>query len=99
MAPAELEALLLSHPDVDDVGVIGVPDEEAGEVPRAYVAKAPGSAVTAKDLNDFVDSKEIVLYHPSLSYPFSFLFSFDSFDSASSSFPRLDHFQIGRDDQ
>lgn len=56
MAPAELEALLLSHPDVDDVGVIGVPDDEAGEVPRAYVAKRPGSEVTAKDLHEFVES-------------------------------------------
>lgn len=37
VAPAELEALLLSHPAVADVAVIPVPDEEAGELPKAFV--------------------------------------------------------------
>jgi acyl-CoA synthetase (AMP-forming)/AMP-acid ligase II len=37
VAPAELEALLITHPEVADVAVVGVPDEEAGEVPKAYV--------------------------------------------------------------
>ena len=32
--PAELEALIITHPKVADVAVIGVPDEEAGELPR-----------------------------------------------------------------
>ena len=57
MAPAELEALLLTHPDVDDVGVIGIPDEEAGEVPRAYVVRRPGSGVSEEELHTFVESK------------------------------------------
>ncbi len=39
MAPAELEALLLTHPGIADAGVIGIPDSIAGEVPRAYVVK------------------------------------------------------------
>jgi 4-coumarate--CoA ligase len=37
VAPAELEALLLSHPLVADVAVIGRPDDRAGEVPVAYI--------------------------------------------------------------
>ncbi|MFN8453373.1 MAG: AMP-binding protein, partial [Anaerolineae bacterium] len=37
VAPAELEALLLTHPVVADVAVIPSPDEEAGEVPKAFV--------------------------------------------------------------
>ena len=37
VAPAELEALLLSHPSIDDAAVIPSPDEEAGEVPKAFV--------------------------------------------------------------
>ena len=37
VAPAELEALLLEHPQITDAAVIGRPDEEAGEIPVAYV--------------------------------------------------------------
>ena len=41
MAPAELEGLLISHPAVADAAVIGVPSEEAGELPRAYIVLKP----------------------------------------------------------
>ncbi|KAF4968303.1 hypothetical protein FSARC_4248 [Fusarium sarcochroum] len=41
VAPAELEAHLLSHSFVDDCAVIQVPDARAGEVPKAFVVKAP----------------------------------------------------------
>lgn len=37
VAPAELEGHLLDHPDVNDVGVVGVPDEFSGELPLAFV--------------------------------------------------------------
>ncbi len=37
IAPAELEALLLTHPAVADAAVIPIPDEEAGELPKAFV--------------------------------------------------------------
>jgi acyl-CoA synthetase (AMP-forming)/AMP-acid ligase II len=55
--PAELEALLITHPDVADVAVIGVPDDEAGELPKAFVVKREGSSVTETDLQDFVKEK------------------------------------------
>jgi len=43
VAPAELEGLLASHPDIDDVGVIGVYSiEQATELPRAYVVPKKG---------------------------------------------------------
>jgi long-chain acyl-CoA synthetase len=39
VAPAEIEALLFEHPGVADVAVIGKPDAEAGEVPKAFVVR------------------------------------------------------------
>jgi acyl-coenzyme A synthetase/AMP-(fatty) acid ligase len=41
VAPAELEAHLLTHPAVSDCAVIAVPDDAAGEVPKAIVVKSP----------------------------------------------------------
>jgi acyl-CoA synthetase (AMP-forming)/AMP-acid ligase II len=38
VAPAELEAVLVEHPAVAEAAVVGRPDEEAGEVPKAFVA-------------------------------------------------------------
>ena len=52
--PAELEALLLTHPAVADAAVIGVPDEEAGEIPAAFVVLKPGADATAPDIQGFV---------------------------------------------
>ncbi len=57
VAPAELEALLLTHPAVAEAAVIGVPDERAGELPRAYVVLKPNMEVTFQQLQDFVASK------------------------------------------
>lgn len=50
VAPAELEALLLTHPAVADVAVIGEPDEEAGELPSAFVVLKPGAEAGADEL-------------------------------------------------
>ena len=52
--PAELEALIVSHPKVLDVAVIGIPDVEAGELPKAFVVAAPGSGITAEELQEYV---------------------------------------------
>ena len=55
VAPAELEALLLSHPKVADVAVIGVRDEDGEEVPKAFVVlKEP---VPADEIMDFVAAR------------------------------------------
>lgn len=54
VAPAEIEAVLHGHPAVVDCAVFGVPDQRAGEVPVAAVQLAPGSDVTADDLEGLV---------------------------------------------
>ena len=43
VAPAELEAHLLTQPGVNDCVVIGIPSDREGEVPKAFVVKAPGA--------------------------------------------------------
>ena len=50
VAPAELEAVVQSHPAVADAAVIPSPDTEAGEVPKAYVVIKPGAAATADEI-------------------------------------------------
>jgi acyl-CoA synthetase (AMP-forming)/AMP-acid ligase II len=52
--PAELEALLVAHPAIADVAVIGIPDEEAGELPKAFVVVQPGAELTETDVEDYV---------------------------------------------
>lgn len=47
VAPAELEGHLLSHPDVADTCVVGVPDDFSGEVPLAFVALSADAAKRA----------------------------------------------------
>ncbi len=61
VAPAELEALLITHPKVADVAVIGVDDDEAGEVPKAFVATVPGETVTIEELQELI-SEHLVSY-------------------------------------
>jgi len=52
--PAELEGLLLTHPAVADSAVIGVPDDEAGEIPKAFITLKPGAEASAEDIQEFV---------------------------------------------
>ncbi len=58
MAPAELEDILTSHPAVLEAAVIGIPDDHAGELPRAYVVKKPGmESVSQAEIQAFIDAK------------------------------------------
>jgi acyl-CoA synthetase (AMP-forming)/AMP-acid ligase II len=50
VAPAVLEGLLLRHPAVADAAVIGVPDEEAGELPKGFVVLKPGQSADPDEI-------------------------------------------------
>ncbi|XP_013136652.1 PREDICTED: 4-coumarate--CoA ligase 1-like [Papilio polytes] len=52
--PAEIETLLLQHEGVRDVGVVGLPDALAGEVPLAFVVPQPGACLNEAELQKFV---------------------------------------------
>ena len=52
VAPAELEALLLTHPAIADVAVVRSPDDYAGEVPKAFVVRK--ATVDEIEIMDFV---------------------------------------------
>ncbi|KAH9693718.1 4-coumarate--CoA ligase-like 5 [Citrus sinensis] len=52
--PAELEALLLTHPKISDAAVVPFPDKEAGQYPMAYVVREAGSRLSENEVMDFV---------------------------------------------
>ena len=54
VAPAELEDLLLKMPGIEDAAVVGVPDPDSGELPKAYVVRAAGSTITTKDVQEYI---------------------------------------------
>ena len=61
MPPAELEALLLTLPQVQDCIVIPVLNEEAGEIPRAYVVVGANQTITEEEITEYV-SKHVAHY-------------------------------------
>jgi 4-coumarate--CoA ligase len=52
--PAELEALLVTHEGIADAAVIGIPDDEAGELPKAFITLKPGHEADEQGIKDFV---------------------------------------------
>ncbi|KAG7061977.1 4-coumarate-CoA ligase [Colletotrichum scovillei] len=56
VAPAELEACLLGHSSVADCAVISVPDDRAGEVPKAYIVRS--GPCSEKDIQEYVQARK-----------------------------------------
>jgi acyl-coenzyme A synthetase/AMP-(fatty) acid ligase len=62
VAPAELEDLLLGHPKVEDVAVMGVKDDYSGELPKAYVvpkAGVEGDKQLEAELKQYVKERKV----------------------------------------
>lgn len=57
VAPPELEGVLLSHPDITDCAIVGLPGTRKyqDERPRAYVVRKPGSQLTEKDVKKLIE--------------------------------------------
>uniref|UniRef100_A0AAG5CN84 Luciferin 4-monooxygenase n=1 Tax=Anopheles atroparvus TaxID=41427 RepID=A0AAG5CN84_ANOAO len=52
--PAEIEAILLTNPKIKDAGVVGLPDEAAGELPLAFVVNQPNATLTEAEVQQYV---------------------------------------------
>ena len=57
--PAELEAILLTHQGIVDAAVVGFPNEEAGELPIAFVVKEQNANISADEVIAYVNGKNI----------------------------------------
>jgi acyl-CoA synthetase (AMP-forming)/AMP-acid ligase II len=57
VAPAEVESLLLEHPAIVDAAVIGIPDDEAGELIKGFVVIRQGQTITAEEILIFANGK------------------------------------------
>ncbi|KAG2285226.1 hypothetical protein Bca52824_044830 [Brassica carinata] len=61
VAPAELEALLLVHPEIADAAVIPIPDLKAGQYPMAYIVRTAGGNLSESEIMSFV-AKQVSPY-------------------------------------
>ncbi|OIT36281.1 PREDICTED: 4-coumarate--CoA ligase 2-like [Nicotiana attenuata] len=61
VAPAELEALLISNPNITDAAVVPMKDEVAGEVPVAFVVRANGSNISEEEIKKYI-SEQVIFY-------------------------------------
>ncbi|XP_037438075.1 4-coumarate--CoA ligase-like 3 [Triticum dicoccoides] len=61
IAPADLEAVLVQHPEIVDVAVTSAEDEEAGEIPVAFVVRRSGSRLTRVQVMEYV-AKQVSPY-------------------------------------
>ncbi|PKA49459.1 4-coumarate--CoA ligase 1 [Apostasia shenzhenica] len=61
VAPAELEALLITHPAIASAAVVSMKDDLCGELPVAFVVLSNGSEVTEEEIKKYI-SKQVVFY-------------------------------------
>ncbi|XP_050513962.1 uncharacterized protein LOC114336691 isoform X1 [Diabrotica virgifera virgifera] len=54
VVPAELEEVIRGHPEVEDAAVIGIPHEQYGEVPRAYIVVKKNKNISGDEIKSYV---------------------------------------------
>ncbi|XP_067011346.1 uncharacterized protein [Anabrus simplex] len=59
VSPTELENIIMELPDVSDVAVVGIPDDKAGEIPRAFVVLRPNSKLTEGEIIEHVKPRVV----------------------------------------
>ncbi|KAF2366204.1 AMP-binding enzyme C-terminal domain [Trinorchestia longiramus] len=64
VSPSELEDVLLKHPAIADAGVVGVPHDSHGEVPRAYIVRSKKASITEAEVSAYM--KERLARHKQL---------------------------------
>ncbi|XP_011504133.1 PREDICTED: 4-coumarate--CoA ligase 1 [Ceratosolen solmsi marchali] len=57
VAPAEIETILLTHPEIKDAAVVGLLDETAGELPFAFVVKQQNAKITTNDVVKYINDQ------------------------------------------
>jgi fatty-acyl-CoA synthase len=70
ISSVEVEGVLLRHPAVQEVSVVGIPHERWGEAPEAFVVLRPGGSVSEAELREFARS---CLAHFKVPQRFTFL--------------------------
>lgn len=60
VAPAEIESVLLTHSGINDVGVIGVPDVDTGELALAFVVQQPNANLSREEVIQYVAGKKSI---------------------------------------
>nr|A0A2H5AIX5.1 RecName: Full=4-coumarate-CoA ligase 1 [Narcissus pseudonarcissus]AUG71938.1 4-coumarate-CoA ligase 1 [Narcissus pseudonarcissus] len=61
VAPAELEAMLITHPNMADAAVVSIKDDSCGELPVAFIVRSNGSEITEDEIKKYI-SKQVVFY-------------------------------------
>jgi acyl-CoA synthetase (AMP-forming)/AMP-acid ligase II len=64
VAPAEVDAVLATHPALADVAVAGVPDEHWGEIVTAFVVVRPGASIELDDIRRHCENRLSAYKHP-----------------------------------
>jgi acyl-CoA synthetase (AMP-forming)/AMP-acid ligase II len=62
IAPKEIEDILLQHPAIADISIVGLPDARTGELACAVIVPRPGEAPGVADLRDFLNARNVAKF-------------------------------------